>query len=792
VNGAERERGQLRELAALYGIQLSYHDALGRLVEAPAESLLAALTVLAGPPFYGMEDVGEALAARRAELDSRLIEPVLVAWDGRLSRIALRLAPDGRGGGAGSGGATASAHLDLEGGERRAWTYDLDSLPSSAPGMRWLALSEELPPGYHRLEVKVGDRAARALVIAAPVGAYRGDGAPLWGVFLPLYALRTARSWGAGDLTDLGALAEWTAGLGGGVVATLPILATFLDVPYEPSPYAPASRLFWNELYLDPQRLPEATLCPAAQRLLESTELRDEMRALAAQPLVDYPRLLTLKRRVLEEMAAWFFAHAAAGRQELEAFLAARPEVADYAAFRAVGDRRGERWQAWPERLREGALAPADYDEEDRRYHLWVQWAMERQVEDAARQARRHGPGLYLDMPLGVHGSAYDVWRARDLFATGVSAGAPPDAFFTKGQDWGFPPLRPERLRERGYDYLIASLRHHLRHAGVLRLDHVMQLHRLFWVPHGLGAAGGVYVRYPHEELYAVLALESHRHQAMIVGENLGTVPPEVNEAMDRHGVLGMYVLQYELAPGGGGLQREPPPGSVASLNTHDMPTFRGFWEGRDVEDLRELGFFDDGQAREERRRRGEQLWQLAARVTAAAGAAAAAETAAAAGAKGDDPYPLVVRCLHEHLAASPARLVLVNLEDLWQETAPQNVPGTQDHQRPNWRRKARLSLEELSRRPDVVGALQRIDRLRRGAAPADAGRETGKGGACAIADRRSRTRTCTSSTRAPSTVSTACSAPTRPTPRRTRPRVAGAWKERTSRCGRRTPASCR
>ncbi len=245
-----------------------------------------------------------------------------------------------------------------------------------------------------------------------------------------------------------------------------------------------------------------------------------------------------------------------------------------------------------------------------------------------------------------------------------------------------------------------------------------MQLHRLFWVPRGLGAAGGVYVRYPHEELYALLALESHRHRAMIVGENLGTVPPEVNESMDRHGVLGMYVLQYELAPGGGGLLHEPAPRSVASLNTHDMPTFRGFCEGRDVEDLRALGFFDERQAQEERRRRGEQLHQLAAAVTAAGGADAAG-----------DPYPLMLRRVQEHMAASPARLMLVNLEDLWHETEPQNVPGTQD-QRPNWRRKARLSLEEMSRSPEVVAALQRIDRLRRGGAGAVAGRETGKGGA--------------------------------------------------------------
>ncbi|HLX10895.1 MAG TPA: 4-alpha-glucanotransferase [Thermoanaerobaculia bacterium] len=708
--GREREQHDLRQLAALYGVEPGYHDIYGRHVEASTESLLAAASALAGP-FEGMEDVAEALAARRAELAARLIEPVLVAWDGHLGEIELRL-PGAAGGGGGGGGAVA-CHLDLESGERRAWTWDLDCLPATAPERRRLALPEALPPGYHHLEVKLGGRSARALVIAAPVRAFAGDGRPLWGVFLPLYALRGERSWGAGDLTDLAALAAWTARLGGGVVATLPLLATFLDMPCDPSPYAPVSRRFWNELYLDPQQLPEAHLCPAARRLLESSELQAEMRALAALPLVDYPRLAMLKRRVLDEMVAWSFTNPGPRHHDLERFVAARPELADYAAFRAVGDRRGESWQAWPERLRAGSLAPADYDLEDYRYHLWVQWAMEQQMEQVSRQARGGGPegggdaaprGLYLDMPLGVHGSAYDVWRERDLFADGATAGAPPDSLFTRGQDWGFPPLRPERQRERGYDYLIASLRHHLRHAGVLRLDHVMQLHRLFWVPRGLGPAGGVYVRYPHEELYAVLALESHRHQAMIVGENLGTVPPEVNAAMARHGVLGMYVMQYELAPGGG-LQHEPAPASVACLNTHDMPTFRGFWEGRDVDELQALGLLDEREAREERERREAQRRQLVA--------AAARQGGVAAGS--GDLYPRVLHGCLEHLAAGPARMVLVNLEDLWQETEPQNVPGTTS-QRPNWRRKARLTCAEMTSRPEVVETLARLDRLRRGA----------------------------------------------------------------------------
>jgi len=477
--------------------------------------------------------------------------------------------------------------------------------------------------------------------------------------------------------------------------------AAYLEEPCEPSPYAPASRLFWNELYLDPERLPEAAESAAARRLLDAREIRAEIAALRASPLVDYPRLATLKRRVLEEMAAWFFSHSTPRRDELERHLGEHPELATYAAFRAVGDRRGETWQSWPERLREGSLAPADYDEEDFRYHLWVQWAAARQIAAAASEARRRGPGLYLDLPVGVHGSAYDVWSRRDLFAEGAAAGAPPDAFFTKGQDWGFPPLRPERLRERGYDYWIACLRHHLEQAGMLRIDHVMQLHRLYWIPRGMPASHGVYVRYPSEELYAVLALESHRHRAVIVGENLGTVPPEVNESMARHRVLGMYVMQYELAPGGGGLQREPPEDSVASLNTHDMPTFRGFWQGRDVAELQALGFFDPAQAHEEGMRRQHQREQLVAMLPGELRGPG-------------DPYPAVLRARLEHLAASAARLVLINLEDLLGEDESQNVPGTHE-ERPNWRRKARLSFEELARRPEVVWMLRRVDQLRRG-----------------------------------------------------------------------------
>jgi 4-alpha-glucanotransferase len=694
------EREDLATLARLYGAQTSYHDAMGQYVEAGPESLLAVLRALQAP-VEGMADVPEALRERWEELGHRVVEPVTVAWDGHAPSIELHPA-----GGSGS----LAYHLDLESGERRAQMVDLQSLPeippregSPRPGRR-LTLAEPLPPGYHRLTVEVDGRSSESLILAAPTRCYAGppgeETKPLWGVFLPLYALRTSRSWGAGDFSDLETLAEWASGLGGGFVATLPLLAAFLDEPFEPSPYGPASRLFWNELYVDPRRLPEMEDCASARRLIESPDFLREVEVLRAAPRVDYARLAALKRRVLEELAQRFFAHPGDRQDEFQRFVTAKPGLEDYAAFRAVGDRRGESWQSWPERLREGILAPADYDDEDRRYYLWTQWAADQQIRSLAGEARKRGPGLYLDLPVGVHGGGYDVWRHRDLFAEGASAGAPPDTFFTQGQEWGFPPLQPERLRERGYDYLIDCLRHHLQHAGILRLDHVMQLHRLFWVPRDMGAAAGVYVRYPAEELYAVLSIESHRHRAVMVGENLGTVPPEVYEAMDRHEVLGMYVVQYELQPGSQGL-RPPPARCVASLNTHDMPTFEGFLQSKDVDDLQSLGFFTPEQARQEKERRGWIRHEMEEELPPGQRGRGAATDLA-----------LLHRRL-DHLATSPARMAQVNLEDLWQETEPQNVPGTHD-ERPNWRRKARFSFEEFSTRADVVEPLQRVDELRK------------------------------------------------------------------------------
>ena len=296
-------------------------------------------------------------------------------------------------------------------------------------------------------------------------------------------------------------------------------------------------------------------------------------------------------------MARDFFANPSKPSASFQRFKAAHPRVEDYARFRAVGEKRRESWWTWPERLRNGAIETGDYDETARRYHLYVQWLADAQVSALAERAGKRGPGLYLDLPLGVNPDGYDVSRERDSFAVGASAGAPPDSFFTLGQEWGFPPLHPENLRASGYRYLRDVLKNHFQYAGVLRIDHLMGLHRSYWVPQNFGATKGVYVRYPSDELYAVFCLESNRSKCALVGEDLGTVPPEVRPAMAHHNIHRLYLGQFEMKPDWNDPFTWVQGGSVASLNSHDLPTFGAFWNDVDIADRQSQGLIGEEEA---------------------------------------------------------------------------------------------------------------------------------------------------------------------------------------------------
>jgi 4-alpha-glucanotransferase len=708
VTDQVQELARLRLLARLHGIQTSYVDHSRRTVKASRASLMAALLAIEAP-MQGSGDVAGALRSRVQELWRRPLEPVLVAWDGRCRPIRLRLplwVMDARRGWS----------LTLENGET------LDVSEAFRKGARGVVRAEQVesatfvemefapavrvPAGYHRLDVEFGGSVAGSLLVSAPRKTGKAKLEPSWGVFLPLYALRTRRSWGLGDLTDLGDLVEWVAGLGGEVVATLPILSAFFSGPFEPSPYSPASRLFWNELHLDVPAIPELERSAEARELLRSRRLHREIAELQAGRLVDHRAAMAAKRRVLELLAESFYAHPSHRPAGFDAFARDRT-VQDYASFRANCERREAPWRVWPRREREGHLPKDGGDRAAFRYHTYVQWLMRRQMEDLGQRAAQAGARLYFDFPLGVNPDGYDVWRERDAFALGAAAGSPPDPFFTAGQDWGFPPLHPERIRQHGYRYVIACLRHVLRHAGVLRIDHVMSLHRLYWVPRGLDARHGVYVRYRPEELYAILALESARGDAAIVGEDLGTVPDTVRRAMRRHGIYRSYVLQMEIKADPRRAINPAPRDSLASMNTHDLPPFAAFWKDSDLAYRTEGEWLDQAGARRERAER-RRLREAMVRYLRSQG------WLRGSGGGNDGPGAWdVLRASLSHLAAGEARIVLVNLEDLWLEERPQNVPGTSGED-PNWRRPARYPFERFRQMRRVTGTLRHIDALRK------------------------------------------------------------------------------
>ena len=705
----------LRELARSCGIQVDYTDTSGAVQTATEESLTAVLRAL-GVALTSPEDAEQALVERRVRAWRRPVEPVLVAWEGGPTPAELRLPADR------SSAEVACRLVMEETGTTHEWTVNADALAVAGSAeiggerfiTRHLPLPLELATGYHRLTIMIdGEPTPETLVIAAPTRAYGGSsshgaentaGERLWGLFCPIHALHRGTSWGAGDHSDLEALMDFTASLGGNLVATLPMLATAFDGPTPHiSPYSPTSRLFWNEFYLDLHRIPDLQRSNAARGLLEADETLDEVAGLRSHDLVHYGRQMRLKRRILEYLADAFFDADPDGSADFRRYLRDHPDAESYAFFQAMGERFGRDWRQWPASADPGEI-PSKVDQRAVQYHLYAQWQTDVQLSALADKARRDGLTWYLDFPIGVDFNSFDVWREQAAFATGASVGCPPDLVFTKGQNWGFPPLHPDRQRESGYRYLIACFRNQLRYANALRIDHVMGLHRLFWIPDGAEAKHGAFVATPSEEIYAILSVESHRRQAWLVGEDLGTVPPEVESALNRHAVSGMYVVQYELRPDPALPMRPVPPTTVASVNTHDMPPFASFWSGLDLDDRHALGLLDDAGLAHERQVRADQKATLVAFLEK--------ENKVPAGTTVNDPAT-VLAGIWGWLATSPARVLLLNVEDLWLETEAQNTPNT-SFERPNWQRKLRHPLEAMTENPHFRALLTEVDRLRR------------------------------------------------------------------------------
>ena len=558
---------------------------------------------------------------------------------------------------------------------------------------RRLNIRHAMRPGYHRIRVANGEAAEGAIALAPlacylPAGLERED-RRIWGLMGHLYTLQSGRNWGIGDFGDLATLGRIAAAAGADSIATNPFHVLFPYAPEAASPYSPSSRLFLNPLYVDIDAAPHAKGCA------EIDGVRAQLEVLRIGPLVDYPGVWRAKRLAFEALYRRYREDAAAANafaREVAQFAAEGGEILKrYAAFAAIEDeQRRVPWPQWPEGLRD----PSGPDvrrfietHADRiGFHVYLQYLADRQLGAAASAAREAGmrAGIIRDLALGINPDGADAWMMGNAFASGLRCGAPPDPFNPRGQEWGVLPLNPNRVRDHG-ELFAALVRANMRHAGGLRIDHVIGMQRQFLVPLGGYPAQGAYVRFPLEDLIGILALESHRNRCMVIGEDLGTVPAGFRERMEETNALGCAIFYFERTG-----DRFKAPGeyrakAAASAATHDLPTLAGYWEGRDIETRERLGISPGVESDAARHERGRER-QMVLEALRRAGLF-----------DGMDPMeltPALENAIHAFLASSPAQVFLVQLDDLTFEKDQINVPGTIDAY-PNWRRKLSVALED-------------------------------------------------------------------------------------------------
>jgi 4-alpha-glucanotransferase len=529
-------------------------------------------------------------------------------------------------------------------------------------------LPRDLPVGYHHLRRDGEDQ----LLLVAPARCHLPTGMRAWGWAAQLYAVRSRRSWGIGDLGDLRRLADWSAGLGAAAILVNPLGAANPGPLPEPSPYYPSTRRFRNPLYVAVEEVPGSDLAPG-----ELASIARAARQLNADRRIDRSAVLGLKIPALERIWAAGGARQPAVRERLAAFEAAGGEpLRQWATFAALVEVHGPDWPTWPAGLRHphaSAVAAAARKLGDRvAFHAWIQWLLDIQLAAAGSA----GVDLIADLPIGFDPAGFDAWAWQGQLALDVTIGAPPDPFNLAGQDWGLPPFVPNRLRQAGYTPFIETIRATLRSAGGLRIDHVLGLFRQWWVPRNSTPADGAYVAMPSDELLAILAIESHRAGAIVIGEDLGTVAPGVRRRLAAANILSMRLAYFERRP-----PTKWPRATLAAVTTHDLPTIAGLWTGADLADQQRAGVPPDARA-------AKRLMTRLSTIAVVSVGAALEE---------------VVLAAHAAIAAAPSVLAVANLEDALRVRERPNLPGTMEPARDNWSAALPASLEAIRRDPFVA-----------------------------------------------------------------------------------------
>ncbi len=661
----------LRDAAEQNGVQQDFWDIFGRRHFTEPETNRAILTAL-GLDCASVDSLRASLAKRAEIENSRPLPPVLVVGENEPLRIPGNL----------------DLEIVTEQGERHRVRVE-NGVPQA---------DLILPLGYH--EARAGDSTMRLIV--TPDRAHSPEPGKHAGLGITLYGLRSDRNWGVGDFRDLRDLIDWAVPtLHVDFIALNPLHAIHNRWPYNTSPYLPNSIFYRNFLYLDVEAVPGFE---GIRDRFEKGETCAELGRLRASPTVEYEQVAALKRRALELIFA-----ANPPDRECEAWVTGEGGLLRlYATYCALDEHLHSQnpdlwvWPDWPAPYRDpDSDAVRQFAAEHKRqvlFHGWLQWNVDRQLAAVQRHARRAGMhiGLYHDLALATDRCGSDLWAHRKFFVAGCRVGSPPDDFSPTGQDWSFPPPDSRRHREDGYRLYTESIRSSLRHGGALRIDHVMRLFRLYWIPEGHDAAHGAYVRELAHDLVRILALESVRNSAVIVGEDLGTVEPEVRQTLAGFGILSYRLLYFERVAGRFKSPEEYPAQALAASTTHDLATITGFWTSNDIEARLHAGTIDQAAFEAQKLDRARDKQSLLDALFAA-GLLPASYTRRA------DEIPELTGELHYaiigFLAKTPSVLWLVNQEDMTKEPAQQNLPGTTSEY-PNWSRKMGWSLKDLSDLP--------------------------------------------------------------------------------------------
>jgi 4-alpha-glucanotransferase len=687
----------LIRLAGAHGIATEFWDWQGRHVLVSDESIARVLAAL-GVDVSTPETAERALRETDDAPWARMLPPTLVIRSGWGPTVDVHLRD----------GANVDVWIELEGGGYRSNLHQEENwaptrlIKGRPTGQATFRIPDDLPLGYHRLKAwSEGDEASCALVVTPEwVGLPdRLGGRRSWGIATQLYSVRSAGSWGVGDVVDLEDLAVWgSVELGAGYVLINPLHAAEPSGRMEPSPYLPTTRRFQNPIYLRVERIPEYADLSAADRATVASLRAALQQDLVGLDAIDRDAAWVAKTKALRLVHA---VPRSAGREIAYAAYRSREAegLDDYATWCALTDRHGKDWHEWPAELRHpespAVVAFRDANADDVDFYRWLQFVLDEQLSTAQAATRRAGMalGVMHDLAVGVHSEGSDSWSLQDVFAQGITVGAPPDAFNQAGQDWAQPPWRPDKLAELGYAPFRDMVRTVLRAAGGVRVDHIIGLFRLWWIPKGMGPTEGTYVRYDHEALIGILALEAFRSGAIVVGEDLGTVEPWVREYLAERGILGTSILWFEFEFTGDGRPLRPEwwrEYCLASVTTHDLPPTAGYLAGDHVRLRDELGLLTRSLAEELAADDAERVaWIDELRRRGALTAAAASSVAGKLDPDAPDPAGLeleaTVQALHRYLTWTPSKLLCVALTDMVGDRRTQNQPGTIDEY-PNWR----------------------------------------------------------------------------------------------------------